>query len=126
RPGHLTIATDYFFNNDPEYLKSSDLERTYTTSITKTKAARYKIVRIEYMVPTLWSTIKHTFDKDAAKEIKHWSKRHKLWYRSKINKFSKHNVYSTQKFLGVKSVRVKKLYGYGHLEEVVVKRADRQ
>ncbi|GKC35202.1 hypothetical protein Tco_1047586 [Tanacetum coccineum] len=43
-----------------------------------------------------------------------------------MNKFSKHNVYSTQKILGVKSVSVKKLHGYGHLEEVVVKRADRQ
>nr|GEU36643.1 hypothetical protein [Tanacetum cinerariifolium] len=37
-PGHLIVAANYFFNNDLEYLKSSDLERTYTTSITKTKA----------------------------------------------------------------------------------------
>ncbi|GJR25649.1 hypothetical protein Tco_1101881 [Tanacetum coccineum] len=43
-----------------------------------------------------------------------------------INKFSKHNVYSTQKILGVKSVGVKKLLGYDHLEEIVVKRDDRQ
>ncbi|GKE13298.1 hypothetical protein Tco_1416849 [Tanacetum coccineum] len=43
-----------------------------------------------------------------------------------MNKFSKQNVYSTQKILGVKSVSVKKLHGYGHLEEIVVKRADRQ
>ncbi|GJR18813.1 hypothetical protein Tco_0967340 [Tanacetum coccineum] len=35
-------------------------------------------------------------------------------------------VYSTQKILGVKSVSVKKLHGYGHLEEIVVKRAYRQ
>ncbi|GJT83444.1 hypothetical protein Tco_1057786 [Tanacetum coccineum] len=68
-PGHLTVAADYFFNNDLEYLKSSDLERTYTTSITKTKLARVK---------------------------------------------------------GVKSVSVKKLHGYGHLEEIMVKRAGHQ
>ncbi|GJX32434.1 hypothetical protein Tco_0242289 [Tanacetum coccineum] len=37
-PCHLTTAADHFFNNDLEYLKSSDLERMYTTSITKTKA----------------------------------------------------------------------------------------
>ncbi|GKD92273.1 hypothetical protein Tco_1372110 [Tanacetum coccineum] len=80
--------------NDLEYLKSSDLERTYTTSITKTKASRYEIVGIEDMVLTLWSTIKHAYDKDA--------------------------------ILGVKSVSVNKLHGYGHLEEVVVKRAYRQ
>ncbi|GJV52232.1 hypothetical protein Tco_1447973 [Tanacetum coccineum] len=82
--GHLTVAADYFFNNDLEYLKSFDPERMYTTSITKTKAARYEIEGIEDMVPTLWSPTK------------------------------------------VKSVSVKKLHGYGHLEEIVVKRADHQ
>ncbi|GJS25368.1 hypothetical protein Tco_0454000 [Tanacetum coccineum] len=55
-PGHRTIAANYFFNNDLEYLKTSDLEVTYTTSITKTKAARYEIKGIKDMVPTLWST----------------------------------------------------------------------
>nr|GEX35159.1 uncharacterized PKHD-type hydroxylase At1g22950-like [Tanacetum cinerariifolium] len=78
-PGHLTVAADYFFNNDLEYMKSFDPKRTYTTSIMKIKAARYKILGIEDM-----------------------------------------------KILGVKSVSVKKLHGYGHLEEVMVKRADRQ
>nr|GFB25476.1 hypothetical protein [Tanacetum cinerariifolium] len=77
--GHLTVDADYFFNNDLEYLKSSDPERTYTTSITKTKAARYETEGIDDM-----------------------------------------------KILGVKSVSVKKLHEYGHLEEIVVKRADRQ
>ncbi|GJS60831.1 hypothetical protein Tco_0655615 [Tanacetum coccineum] len=100
--GHLTVAADYFFNNDLEYLKSPDLERTYTTSITKTKVDQYEI---EDMVPTLWSPTK---------------------VGSQLNKFSKHNVYSTKKILGVKSVSVKKLHEYGHLEEIVVKRADRQ
>ncbi|GJR83899.1 hypothetical protein Tco_0154684 [Tanacetum coccineum] len=54
-PDHLTVATDYFFNNDLEYLKSSDPKRMYTTSITKTKATQYEIKGIENMVPTLWS-----------------------------------------------------------------------
>ncbi|GJY83968.1 hypothetical protein Tco_0497344 [Tanacetum coccineum] len=43
-PCHLTIAIDYFFNNDQEFLKTSNSEKTYTTSITKTKSARYEIV----------------------------------------------------------------------------------
>nr|GEW21820.1 uncharacterized mitochondrial protein AtMg00810-like [Tanacetum cinerariifolium] len=38
RPGHLTVASKYFFNNDLEYLKFTDSERKYTTSITKIKA----------------------------------------------------------------------------------------
>nr|GEW07105.1 hypothetical protein [Tanacetum cinerariifolium] len=99
---------------------------TYTTSITKTKAARYEIEGIEDMVPTLWSPTKVEYDKDALKGIKHWCERRKLWYRSKLNKFSKHSVYSTKKILGEKSVNVKKLHGYGHLDEIMVKRADRQ
>ncbi|GKA10997.1 hypothetical protein Tco_0690430 [Tanacetum coccineum] len=91
---------DYFFNNDLEYLKTSNSEKTYTTSITKTIATRYEIVGIEDTVPTLWSTIKHAYDKDAAKGIKHWAERCKLC--------------------------VKKVHGYGHLEEVLMKRVDRQ
>ncbi|GKE00472.1 hypothetical protein Tco_1388455 [Tanacetum coccineum] len=124
--GHRTVVADYFFNNDLEYLKTSNLKVAYTTSITKTKAARYKIKGIEYMVPTLWSTIKHAYDKDALMGIKHWGERRKLWYRSQVSKFSKQNVYSTKAILGVKSVSVKKLHGYGHLEEIVVKRSDQQ
>ncbi|GJY96128.1 putative reverse transcriptase domain-containing protein [Tanacetum coccineum] len=71
------------------------LEKMYTTSITKTKVARYEIAGIEDMVPMLWSA-------------------------------TKHNVYSTQKILSVVSVKVERLHGYGHLDEIVVKRADRQ
>ncbi|GJR21525.1 hypothetical protein Tco_0970052 [Tanacetum coccineum] len=73
--------------------------------ITKTKAARYKIKGIEDMVPRLSSPTK---------------------VRSQLNKFSKHNMYSIKKITGVKSVSVQKLHGYGYLEEIVVKRADRQ
>ncbi|GKB93793.1 hypothetical protein Tco_0979930 [Tanacetum coccineum] len=123
---HLTVAANCFFNNDLDFLKTSDLEKTYTTSIMKTKDARYEIKGIEDMVPTLWSPTKVGYNKDVLKGIKHWGDRRKLWYKSQVNKFSKHNVYSTQKILGVKSVSVKKLHGYGHVEEIVVKRADRQ
>ncbi|GKF08753.1 hypothetical protein Tco_0042977 [Tanacetum coccineum] len=87
RPGHLTVVVDYFFNNDLEYLKTSNPEKTYTTSIMNTKATQYEIIDEQIFQA---------------------------------------NVYSTQKSLSVKSVSVEKLHGYGHLEEVVVKRADRQ
>nr|GFB97162.1 hypothetical protein [Tanacetum cinerariifolium] len=78
------------------------------------------------MVSTLWSTIKHAYDKDVEKGIKHWGERRKLWYRYQVSKFSKQNVYSTKKILGVKSISVKKLHGYCHLEEIMVKRSDQQ
>nr|GEU45161.1 hypothetical protein [Tanacetum cinerariifolium] len=75
QPPHQTVAIDYFFNNDLEYLMSSDPEKNYSTLITKTKAARYEIKGIEDMVPNLWSTIKHGYNKDAKKEIKRPSKK---------------------------------------------------
>ncbi|GKA81098.1 hypothetical protein Tco_0787790 [Tanacetum coccineum] len=45
RPSHLIVVADYFFNNDMGYLKSSDLERTYTTSIMKTKQLEEVVVK---------------------------------------------------------------------------------
>nr|GEW71324.1 hypothetical protein [Tanacetum cinerariifolium] len=99
---------------------------TQYTLIMKTKVAQYEIEGIEDMVPTLWSPTKVGYDKDALKGIKHYGERRNLWHRSQLNKFFKHNVYSTKKILGVNSVSVKKLYGYGHLEEIMVKRADCQ
>nr|GEX28909.1 hypothetical protein [Tanacetum cinerariifolium] len=123
---HQTVAFDFFFNKDLEYLKTSDLEVTYTTSITKTNVAQYDIIGIEDMVPTIWSPIKFGYDKDVLIGIKHWGKRRKLWYRSQVNKFSKHNVYSAKIIHGLKSVKVVKLHGYGHLDKIVVKRFDQQ
>nr|GEW66958.1 hypothetical protein [Tanacetum cinerariifolium] len=122
--GHRTVAVDYFFNNDLEYMKTSDPEVTYTTFITKTKVDQYEIKGIKDVVPTPWSTIKHAYEKDVEKGIKHWGERRKLWNRSQVRKFSKHTVYSTKEILDVKSVSIKKLHGYGHLEEIVLKISD--
>nr|GEW30593.1 reverse transcriptase domain-containing protein [Tanacetum cinerariifolium] len=80
RPGHLTVASEYFFNNYLEYLKYLDLEKKYATSITKMKASR----------------------------------------------FSKHDVFFPLKILSVVSVTVNKLHGYGYLEDIMVRRDDRQ
>ncbi|GJR30220.1 hypothetical protein Tco_1106452 [Tanacetum coccineum] len=105
RPGRLTVAAEYFFNNDLEFLKSSDPEKKCTMSITKTKAARYEIVGIEDMVPTLWSPTKVGYNKDAEKGIKHWGDKRQLC---------------------MVTVNVKKLHGYVYLEEIMVRRVDRQ
>ncbi|GJU82409.1 hypothetical protein Tco_1284774 [Tanacetum coccineum] len=126
RPGHSTVAADYFFNNDIEFLKSSDPKKSYITSITKTKAARYNLKGIEDMIPKQWSKSVVGYDKDAEHGIKHLDYQRKLWYRSQNNIQSKHDVYSTQKILSVVSVKVNKLHGYGYLEEIVVRRADKQ
>ncbi|GJT08697.1 hypothetical protein Tco_0843159 [Tanacetum coccineum] len=52
--GRQVVHANYFFNNDLEYLKGGSSSSKYTTSTTKTKAAKYdNIEGIEDMVPTL-------------------------------------------------------------------------
>nr|GEZ16432.1 putative reverse transcriptase domain-containing protein [Tanacetum cinerariifolium] len=84
----------------------------------------HQIAVVDYFFNNDLSPTKVGYDKDALKAVKHLGERRKLWTKSQLNKFSKHNVYSTNKILGVKSVSVKKFHGYGHLEEIVVKRVD--
>nr|GEV60897.1 hypothetical protein [Tanacetum cinerariifolium] len=62
---HLTVSADYFYNNDLAYLQGGSTDRTYTASLTKTKAAKYDLKEVEDMVPTLWSFINVVYDKHA-------------------------------------------------------------
>ncbi|GKC48311.1 hypothetical protein Tco_1066033 [Tanacetum coccineum] len=49
--GRQVVPANYFFNNDLEYLKGGSSSRKYTTSTTKTKAAKYDNIKgIEDMV----------------------------------------------------------------------------
>ncbi|GJU79957.1 hypothetical protein Tco_1282322 [Tanacetum coccineum] len=47
---HQIVLVDYFFNNDLVYLKGESTGRTYTTSLTKTKAAKYDLPGIKAMI----------------------------------------------------------------------------
>ncbi|GJR46005.1 hypothetical protein Tco_1314108 [Tanacetum coccineum] len=40
---HQIVSVDYFFNNDLAYLQGGSIGRTYTTSLTKTKAVKYDL-----------------------------------------------------------------------------------
>ncbi|GKA85550.1 hypothetical protein Tco_0807204 [Tanacetum coccineum] len=57
------VPADFFFNNDLEYLKRGSSSKKYTTSTTKTKAAKYDIPSIEDMVPSLWSPVIVAYDR---------------------------------------------------------------
>ncbi|GKC81925.1 hypothetical protein Tco_1137642, partial [Tanacetum coccineum] len=46
--------------------------------------------------------------------------------RSKINSKSRHDVFSTMKILSVIRVKVDKQFGYHYLEEIVVRRANKE
>ncbi|GKA89500.1 hypothetical protein Tco_0811312 [Tanacetum coccineum] len=47
------VPVDYFFNNDLKYLQGGISTMTYTTSLTKTKAAQYDLPGIEDMVEVM-------------------------------------------------------------------------
>nr|GEW42187.1 hypothetical protein [Tanacetum cinerariifolium] len=53
--GRQIVPVDFFFNNDLEYLKGGSNDKKYTSSMTKSKDARYELKGIEDMVPNLWS-----------------------------------------------------------------------
>nr|GEV47934.1 hypothetical protein [Tanacetum cinerariifolium] len=57
--GRQVVLANYLINNDLKYMKGGSLSRKYTTSTTKTKAAKYDTIEgVEDMVPSLWSPVK--------------------------------------------------------------------
>ncbi|GJV90257.1 hypothetical protein Tco_1538070 [Tanacetum coccineum] len=71
KEGRLVIPVKFFFNNDLECLKAGNKKRMYSSSITKTPAARYTMEGIEDMILTQCSPVIITYDKDAALGISH-------------------------------------------------------
>ncbi|GKB13116.1 retrovirus-related pol polyprotein from transposon TNT 1-94 [Tanacetum coccineum] len=62
---HQKVLIDYFFNNYLKYIQGGVSTMTYTTYITKIKAAQYDLPGIEDMVPNIWVPVKVAYDKHA-------------------------------------------------------------
>nr|GEU53711.1 hypothetical protein [Tanacetum cinerariifolium] len=125
--GRQVVLANYFFNNDLEYQKGRSSSSKYTTSTTKTNAAKYdNIDGIKDMVPSLWSPIKVAYDKYAMWGITHWGPKQQRFYGYTSNKKSKHDVFSTKRIIVVTHVKVMKWYDYGYLEEIKVQKEDQQ
>nr|GEV94706.1 hypothetical protein [Tanacetum cinerariifolium] len=77
-------------------------------------------------LPLQGSPVKVAYDKDDTLGTSHLRPKCQLFCRSQINRFSKHDVYSTMKILSVISVKVDKQFGYGYLQEIVARRANRK
>ncbi|GJX23941.1 hypothetical protein Tco_0228386 [Tanacetum coccineum] len=118
------VLVDYFFNNNLKYLQGGISTMTYTTSLTKTKAAQYDLVGIEDMVPNIWVPIKFIYDLHALCGISHWREQRKTFYAYARGLQSRHDVYSTKRILAVTRVEVMRKHGYGYLKEIVVRRVD--
>ncbi|GJY56681.1 hypothetical protein Tco_0455796 [Tanacetum coccineum] len=121
------VPVNYFINNDLEYLKGGSSSRKYTTSTTKTKAAKYDDIQgIKDMVPSLWGLVKVAYDKYDVWRISHWGPKRQWFYGYASNKVSKHDVLSTKRIIAITHVKVMKWYDYGYLEEIEVRREDHQ
>ncbi|GJY87239.1 hypothetical protein Tco_0501867 [Tanacetum coccineum] len=96
--GRQVIPQDFFINNDMEYLKGGYLSRRYSTSVMKTKAATYEIKWIEDLVRNLWSPVTVKYDK--------------CLLGKRIIAVTRHTII--------------KMYDYGHLEEIEVRRDDQK
>ncbi|GJU14319.1 hypothetical protein Tco_1142285 [Tanacetum coccineum] len=65
---HQMVPVEYFFNNNLKYLQGGISTMTYTTSITKTKAAQYDLPCIEDMAQNIWR-MESTHDVYSTKRI---------------------------------------------------------
>nr|GEU67189.1 copia protein [Tanacetum cinerariifolium] len=104
---HQKVHVYYFFNNDLKFLQGGALPITYTTFITKTKAAQYDLPGIEDMVSKIWSPVKVAYDKHALWGVSHWREQHKTFYAYARGLQSRHDVYSIKRILTVTQVRFK-------------------
>ncbi|GJT84802.1 hypothetical protein Tco_1066519 [Tanacetum coccineum] len=100
------VLFDYFFNNDLAYLQRGSTGRTYTTSLTKTKAVKYDLPGIEDMDTSLLGSQKTKVFMDC--------------FQPGVPNL----MCTPQRILAVTNVKVKEWYGYGHLEEIKVQRSD--
>nr|GEZ94071.1 hypothetical protein [Tanacetum cinerariifolium] len=92
--GHRVIPFDHFINNDLEYLRRGASSRTYTTYVTKTKAADYGHIKwIEY-----------------------------LFYGFTVNEESARDVYSKRRIIIVTELKIVEWHNYKHLDWIMVRR----
>ncbi|GKE06705.1 hypothetical protein Tco_1398723, partial [Tanacetum coccineum] len=109
---------------DLKYLQGGISTMTYTTSITKTKAAQYDLLGIEDMFQNVWSHVKVAYDKHALWGISYLRDQRKTFYGYARGLESTHDVYSTKRILVVTRVEVMRKHGYGYLREIQVRRVD--
>ncbi|GJZ83488.1 hypothetical protein Tco_0648661 [Tanacetum coccineum] len=99
------VPFEFFINNDLKYLQGGVSTMTYTTSTTKTKAAKYDLPGIEDMVPNIWSPVKVAYDRYALWGISHWRQQRKSFYAYARGMQSRRDVYFIKRILAVTHVK---------------------
>ncbi|GJY15323.1 retrovirus-related pol polyprotein from transposon TNT 1-94 [Tanacetum coccineum] len=83
-------------------------------------------LQISDLTQDILSPIKVAYDKHALLGTSHWGPKRQRFYGYATKRVSKHDVCSTKRILAVTNVKVNVWYGYGHLEEIEVRRSDQQ
>ncbi|GJR39724.1 hypothetical protein Tco_1215408 [Tanacetum coccineum] len=109
-----------------EYLKGRDLSKRDSTSVTKTKAATYELKWIEDLLHELWSPVVVKYDPHAYLGPSNWGPTRQSFYGYSCNLTSSKDFYSRRRIIAVTRLIIMKMYGYGHLEEIEVRRDDQQ
>ncbi|GJS85882.1 hypothetical protein Tco_0752423 [Tanacetum coccineum] len=105
RGNHQRVPFKYFINNDLKYLQGGVSTMTYTTSITKTKAAHYDLPGIEDKVPNIWSPVKVAYDRYALWGISHSREQCKSFYAYARGIQSRGDIYFAKRILAVTHVK---------------------
>ncbi|GJU41179.1 hypothetical protein Tco_1194136 [Tanacetum coccineum] len=82
-------------------------------------------LRLEELVPSLWTESESVYDISSAYGISHWWFKRKEFYIVRHSAPSDHNaVRSHMKILSVVSLKTYSRYGYTFLKEIILRRAD--
>ncbi|GKE76203.1 hypothetical protein Tco_1542323 [Tanacetum coccineum] len=99
--GRQVVPVDYFINNDLEYLRGGSSSRKYTTSITKTKAAkvsRHDVYFTKRIIAVTKVKVMKWYDYDYLEEIEVRREDQQL-YKFKEGDFPKHHLYDIEDLL---------------------------
>ncbi|GKB72795.1 hypothetical protein Tco_0934207, partial [Tanacetum coccineum] len=112
--------------NDLAYLSSGVSSCTYSTFVTRTKAADYGHIKwIKDLVPnTIWSEVPVNYDKHALCRISHWGCKCQQFYGYDANRESAHDVYSRYRIIAVTKLHIVEWHNYKHLDWITVCRND--
>ncbi|GJV63989.1 hypothetical protein Tco_1474817 [Tanacetum coccineum] len=125
-PGHVTIQTQFFFNEDLEYLWYGSKGSCLALSISKIKAANYPNFGLELLVPEqMWIDDVCTYDISEKYGISHWWFTRKKFYIDRHDSPSRLKDVKTHMWiLNVVRIKAYLRYGYDYLSEIILRRAD--
>nr|GEW75477.1 hypothetical protein [Tanacetum cinerariifolium] len=126
--GHVTIQSQFFFNNDLEYLRHGNKGSSPTLSISKMKAASYPDFGLELLVPEqMWIEDVCTYDISTKYGISYWWFNRQKFYIDRHDSSShRKEVRSHMRILSVVRIKAYLRYGYDYLSGIVLRRADLQ